>query len=148
MNNLLKRALEIYLLTQPSTDPDIIIIVETSDSIDDVLMSLLVREIQEIASTFGIPILVLYVDYQYRACQFIELGEQVELCPAGGGGTDFRAGFRYIEAYDFRPDVVIYLTDGRSPYFPEALECKVIWAQFGKAHFDPPFGDKVQMSNN
>ena len=145
MNPLLKTVLELYGLTQRS---DVIVIADTSGSMDEDTMNHLLQQIQAIAGILNIPLLVLYVDYKYQGCQFIETGEQVELFPAGGGGTDYRAGFGYIEEHDFQPDLVLYLTDGLCPFFPEEPKYQVIWAQFGDEYFEPPFGTKIRLSNN
>ncbi len=145
MNPLLKTVLELHGLTLL---PDVIVIADTSGSMDEDTMNRLLQHIQGIAGILDIPLLVLYVDYKYQGCQLIETGKPIELFPAGGGGTDYRAGFGYIDEQDFQPDLVLYLTDGLCPFFPEEPKYQVIWIQFGDEYFEPPFGTKFQMSNN
>ena len=45
----------------------------------------------------------------------------------GGGGTDMREIFRWVEKQDLEPDAVIVLTDGWTPY-PDTVDFPAFWA--------------------
>ncbi len=125
----------------------IIIIVDTSSSIDDEMISMFSSEVTAIAETFQIRLQVIYVDAKFQSIQDLEPGEDIVLKPKGGGGTDFVPGFDYIEEHDLRPRAVVYLTDGACDSFPAEPEYPVLWTQFGHYPFKPPFGAKIQISN-
>jgi predicted metal-dependent peptidase len=61
----------------------------------------------------------------------------------GGGGTDFRPCFDWIEENAVRPDMVVFLTDlyGTVPIERPAYD--VIWASTGGR--EAPFGRIVPM---
>ena len=64
------------------------------------------------------------------------------LRPKGGGGTDFRPVFRYIEEEGYEPACLVMLTDGYCDSFPSLEpEYPVLWIVFGNTKFDPPFGE-------
>lgn len=138
---------ELYL---PSLETEetgkVILIADTSVSIKQALLNQFAGEAQDIANTFNTALQIIYVDTKVNAVQDIERDEPVNLQPKGGGGTDFRPGFEYIETNDLQPKAVVYLTDGECDLFPEEPDYPVLWAQFGNAEFLPPFGETVQVN--
>lgn len=148
MNKSLEAFLNSYIQAMGYEDLEFIIIVDTSESMDQSYLERVLDEVRQIARTFKIAILVLYVDFKYRGCQLIEVGGIIELSPVGGGGTSYIPGFVYIGEQHFRPDIVLYFTDGRCPHFPDKPDYLVAWAQMGDEYFNPPFGSLIQMSKN
>jgi predicted metal-dependent peptidase len=71
--------------------------------------------------------------------------EELTLPPsiAGGGGTDFRPPFRWIEEQDLHPGVVVYFTDARG-VFPAEPACPVVWLV--KGHAPVPWGNRIQLN--
>ena len=66
--------------------------------------------------------------------------------PKGGGGTDFKPPFDYIEANNLNPIAVVYMTDGFCSSFPEMQSYPVLWAVIGNySTFKPPFGEVLLM---
>ena len=65
----------------------------------------------------------------------------------GGGGTDFRPGFEYMEKHGIETDLIIYFTDGYCNSFPDnEPDAIVIWAIYnGVKDFKPPFGDVLHI---
>lgn len=133
---------------QNETVGDIILIVDTSMSINQPLLDKFGTEMQEIVNTFGKGFTVVYVDTEVAGIQIIEADGEVELHPSGGGGTDFRPGFDWIEENDIKPKAVVYFTDGECDLFPEIPDYPVLWALYGHGHyeFDPPFGEVVNVT--
>ena len=122
----------------------LIIIVDTSGSIDEEMINQFGGEVQDITSMYNIDLTVIYVDAKVKGVQEIERGDRIELKPIGGGGTSFRPGFAYIEENDMRPKAVVYLTDGDCSAFPGQPDYPVLWALFGyRKEFNPPFGEAV-----
>ncbi len=136
----------IYLpILHVATLGPIILLVDTSMSIDQPLLNQFAAEVQAILSTSDQSLLILYVDTAVRHAQQLEPGQPCVLEPNGGGGTDFRPGFDYIEARSLQPTAVCYLTDGQCTRFPVPPPYPVLWAQFDTTHFEPPFGQVIQV---
>jgi len=67
--------------------------------------------------------------------------EPIQLCPNGGGGTDFVPPFKWVEENGIEPKCLIYLTDLCCDSFPPAPDSPVLWAtESGRA---APFGETV-----
>lgn len=45
----------------------------------------------------------------------------------GGGGTDMRVALKYFRDNNIKPEAIVVLTDGYTP-FPDALDCPTLWA--------------------
>jgi predicted metal-dependent peptidase len=125
---------------------NIIVIVDTSGSIDEDMINQFAAEITAIAGVFNIGITVIYVDAALQSIQTFEPGEEIILKPKGGGGTSFKPGYEYINKNDLRPRAVVYLTDGCCSDYPAEPDYPTLWIQYGSYHFVPPFGEKIQVA--
>src|SRR5581483_2145083 len=97
----------LYLLSLRSEEPgNVILIIDTSLSIDDELIKQFAGEVQEILNIFKISLTIIYCDDLVRSVQYIEPNDEIKLEPMGGGGTDFIPGFEYIEENDLSPKAV------------------------------------------
>lgn len=64
------------------------------------------------------------------------------LKPHGGGGTDFRPVFAWIEEAGITPEALVYLTDGEGRFPEHAPNYPVVWGDIlGRVKY--PFGDVV-----
>lgn len=126
---------------------EIVLIVDTSISIDEELLNTFAGEMQEISSTFNSTIRVLYVDSKFQGEQIIEPDDIFKLQPKGGGGTDFRPGFDYIDKNDIAPKAVVYFTDLVCSRFPNEPAYPVLWAKYGNYEQPVPFGEVIQIDN-
>lgn len=124
---------------------EVVLIVDTSGSIDRPLLSQFGAEMQDILSAFGRGFNILYVDTEVAGTQFIEPDEEFALDPKGGGGTDFTPGFDWIEKEGIEPSAVVYLTDGECNSFPNTPDYPVLWAVVNNKRFSPPFGETVPL---
>lgn len=70
-----------------------------------------------------------------------QLGAITEL--HGGGGTDMRVIFDHIAKNNIKPEAVIVLTDGYTPW-PETLEYPTLWAITEK-HLAAPVGTTIHL---
>lgn len=121
----------------------IAVAVDTSGSIDNVMLQQFAAEMRAIADEARpCRIEVLYCDAAVAARETFERDEPLELHPAGGGGTDFRPVFNAIEQQEEQPVCVIYLTDlfGSFPETPPELP--TLWATTTRGK-DVPFGELV-----
>jgi len=123
----------------------VILIADTSYSIDQHLLNQFAGEAQDITRIFSMPLQVIYVDAQFQSIQEIDPDQPIRLEPKGGGGTSFRPGFEYIEEQGLEPLAVVYLTDGECSRFPDPPEYPVLWAIFSPIDFEPPFGEVIKV---
>ena len=70
---------------------------------------------------------VVYCDAAVQFAQEFQSGEPIHLEPRGGGGTDFRPVFEWVEENRLTPVCLIYLTDLCCHSYPEAPEYPVLW---------------------
>ena len=97
--------------------PTIAVVVDTSASVDDVMLSQALAEIDGALSSAGArrgDVTVLACDAAVHARQRVRSGTGVRL--PGGGGTDMRVGIAAALALRPRPDAVLVLTDGDTPW--------------------------------
>lgn len=124
---------------------EIVLIVDTSGSIDSKILDSFAAEISEICTMMNKPLSVIYVDTKVASVQKFDPEDHVILNPKGGGGTDFVPGFDYIEKADMSPACVIYFTDGYCNSFPSAPDYPVMWATYNNNNFNPPFGEVLEV---
>jgi predicted metal-dependent peptidase len=123
----------------------IAVIIDTSGSISQRELDTFASELQSILHIYpGTEIRVIYVDTKVVATETIDIYD-FKLNAKGGGGTDFKPGFEYLEREGIYPTFVIYFTDGYCWSFPDEPEYPVLWALTGSAGFDPPFGESIYM---
>ncbi len=116
--------------------------VDTSGSIDDVLLSQFAAEIQAIASEVRpSSIDVIYCDAAVNKVDHFDRDDSIVLHAVGGGGTDFRPVFDHLETDD-PPVALIYLTDLCGSFPTAAPDYPVLWAVYGGVD-SAPFGEVV-----
>lgn len=96
--------------------PSVAVVVDTSGSIDDTMLSQALAEISGILKGLGQRegVHVLAVDSQVHTCQRVFRPEQVKV--AGGGGTDMGAGLYAASKLRPLPQVCVVITDGYTPW--------------------------------
>ncbi len=106
--------------------PKVAVVVDTSGSMSDAELSRCLGEIKGIISASGVggkSIYVLSVDAAVHKVQKVVNVKDVKLF--GGGGTDMEIGIK--SAAKYKPDVIIVLTDGYTPWPEEKIvDSKVI----------------------
>lgn len=98
-------------------DPDIALVVDTSGSITPALLTGFLTEITEILTRAAGPrrrLRVICCDRRAHGVQTVRRAEDIEL--VGGGGTDQREGMSAALALHPRPDLILVLTDGQTPW--------------------------------
>lgn len=122
----------------------IVVAIDTSGSIDEVLLSQFASEINGIVSEMQPEVVhVIYVDAKvHRADEFMR-NETVIINPAGGGGTDFRPAFDWVDKAAVNPVCMIYFTDLMGAFPEHTPDYPVLWATTEKSV--APFGETVQI---
>lgn len=136
----------LYLPSLHHDDLDqVAIIVDTSASLSEPELEAFATELSEILSNFpGVNIMVVYCDSDVKNHQELTSYDlPLKLKALGGGGTDFRPGFRWLEKKGLRPDCLLYFTDGLCYDYPPNPGYPVLW--IGTRDFTPPFGEFTRL---
>jgi predicted metal-dependent peptidase len=86
---------------------------------------------------------VLYFDAEVHRHETYQAGQPIHLTPVGGGGTDFRPCFRWLEEKGIYPQTMVFLTDLWGTFPDDAPSYPVIWASTDARPV--PFGQVVPM---
>jgi predicted metal-dependent peptidase len=133
---------------EDETYGEVAFMIDASGSIQQPQLDVFAGESNGIASFVQSKKWVIYCDSKVAHVDEFESYDDLEFRPHGGGGTDFRPPFRWLEDNEVEPKIAIYFTDGICSKFPEEPDYPVIWALYDgvRAHnFKPPFGDVVEI---
>jgi predicted metal-dependent peptidase len=123
----------------------IVIGVDTSGSIGEEELEQFAGEISALADEAKPEaIYVVYCDAAVQASQQFGPSEPIDLEPKGGGGTDFRPVFQWVEANNIAPVCLIYLTDLCCHSYPPIPEYPVLWVTDSRR--TAPFGETVHIT--
>jgi predicted metal-dependent peptidase len=86
---------------------------------------------------------VLYFDAEVHKVDTYQAGQPIILAPLGGGGTDFRPCFRWLEERAITPQTLIFLTDLCGTFPGDVPPYPVLWASTETRPV--PFGQIVPM---
>jgi predicted metal-dependent peptidase len=107
---------------------EIVIAVDTSGSIGSRELEQFAAEISAISDQAKPEAIhVVYCDAAVQSVQEFGSSEPVRLEPKGGGGTDFRPAFEWVEINGITPACLIYLTDLCCDSYPEPPQYPVLW---------------------
>lgn len=118
----------------------LIVAIDTSGSIQEEILGAFIEEFKAIMQNFpAVNIELLIADAKVHAHYSFRGAEDIEFALKGGGGTDYRPVFEYIDANFPMASMLLYFTDGEGvfPRFSPAYE--VLWALSNKKE-RIPFG--------
>jgi predicted metal-dependent peptidase len=127
----------------------IVVAIDTSGSITDTVLQAFASEMQGIIDDcLPEKLVVIYCDAEVNKVKEYEAGDVIELKAVGGGGTDFRPVFDYVETSDINPIALIYLTDlaGQFPH-DEPAGYPVLWGSINKFGIIP-WGEMIYIDVN
>ena len=128
---------------QSESSITMVVAVDTSGSISEKDLNQAASELAEIQSVMSATIHAVYVDATFQSSQVFYPEDEIKLEAKGGGGTDFRPAFEWIEKEELDIDCMVYLTDGYCSSFPEQEpEYPVLWIT-DREHWSTPFGEVV-----
>ncbi|MFI0965761.1 VWA-like domain-containing protein [Streptomyces sp. NPDC021080] len=119
--------------------PRVAVVIDTSGSMGDDELAAALGEVTGVLREVGIRgnrVTVLACDADVHAVSRVTATEQITL--GGGGGTDMRVGIEAALATADRPNIVVVLTDGLTPWPDENPPCRVIAALIGSTAPQPP----------
>jgi predicted metal-dependent peptidase len=151
-----------YSYTRPSTrrgDPavfpglrseeiELVVAVDTSGSIRESEITEFFAEIDAIKGQVRARITLLCCDAEiadtspvfFEPWDEFKLEQKIE----GGGGTDFRPVFDWVDRQDVPPDSLVYFTDAQGKFPVHAPSYPTLWLVKGKA--EVPFGARIQLN--
>ena len=91
---------------------EIAIAVDCSGSVSSRQLGLFEAEIRSILAGQRPQLVhVLYFDAAVQKVEVYQAGEPISLSPVGGGGTDFRPCFDWLDEQGIVPQTLVFLTD-------------------------------------
>ena len=120
---------------------EIAVVIDTSGSIDQATLNAFGSEIKAIVqSARPIKTHVIYCDSDVNHVDEFSPNDDLQFKMHGGGGTDFRPPFAYVDEKGIKPVCLVYLTDGYGP-FPSDADFPVLWVC--TTDVVAPFGETV-----
>jgi predicted metal-dependent peptidase len=127
---------------------DVIAAIDTSGSISDDELREFVSELDALKGQVRARVTLLACDnklaakgpWEFEPWDAMQLPEEVE----GGGGTDFRPVFDWVENENRSPNMLVYFTDAEGDFPNSAPNYPVIWLVKGKGVV--PWGERVQLN--
>ncbi|MGW6941804.1 vWA domain-containing protein [Streptomyces xanthophaeus] len=111
--------------------PRVCVVVDTSGSVSDAELGSALHEVTAISRAVGGRrdlVTVISCDASAQAVHQLCSAEGIAL--VGGGGTDLRTGFARALGARPRPDVVVVLTDGQTPWPDRCPPCRTVVGLF------------------
>ena len=136
----------VYLPGVHSRHLELAIAIDSSGSVDEVLLAQFIAEVESITELFGSYTIDLIVcDDRIRSHERFERGEAITYTLSGGGGTDFNPVFELIESWMQQPKILLYFTDldGKFPPFEPPYE--VLWVS--PHTIEAPFGRVIELKD-
>ncbi len=132
-----------------SEEIDLVVAVDTSGSIRDPEIESFFSEINAIKGQVRARIALLCCDAEINDefPIFFEAWDEFrfETSVKGGGGTDFRPVFRWIDRQDMNPDALVYFTDACGEFPDHEPPYPTVWLVKGKQKV--PFGARIQLND-
>jgi len=130
----------IYLPSLSSDLLRIVIAIDTSGSVDEELLAAFLGEINSIMQSYpNYEIDVITADAKIQSHKVFLPGENLDYEVSGGGGTDFRPVFEYIDQYIDYPTLLLYFTDGMGTFPEQEVQYDVMWIM--PEELEVPFGE-------
>lgn len=122
----------------------VVAVSDDSGSIDNVILAAMASEIDAISAAAN-PAKIIHISCDAKINHVAEFaqGELFTMASNGGGGTDFRPPFDYVEEHAVQPACLIYLTDGHGPFPQSPPDYPVLWAM--TTDVQPPWGQVLRI---
>lgn len=138
----------LYLPALKNSEIDeVFIAIDTSGSVTEPELQQFTAEIFAIFSQYPTSLTLLHCDNRLQKVEHLNRCDFPQrLIPSGGGGTDYRPVFAYIQERGKQPSCLIYLTDLEcKSYPPKPPAYPVLWVQAGEIRKEAPFGETIHL---
>jgi predicted metal-dependent peptidase len=113
------------------TPPRVCVVIDTSGSVSDAELGSALLEVAAISRAVGgRRDLVSVISCDAAAGVAVPLCRAENIALVGGGGTDLRSGFARALRSPPRPDVIVALTDGQTPWPSAQPPCRTVVGLF------------------
>jgi len=137
----------IYLPSLYSDTLRLTIAIDSSGSVDEQLLSLFMSEVEAILIHFPNYVIDMIVcDAKIQNYRQLLTGEALEIEIKGGGGTDFRPVFSYIDEELHTPSLLLYFSDTKGSFPEDEPFYETLWISAEES--EVPFGRVVVIDNN
>lgn len=135
----------IYLPSLSSDLLRIIIAIDTSGSVDKELLAIFLGEIESIMEVYpNFEIDIITADNKVHSHKTYLPGETLDYTVSGGGGTDFRPVFEYIDQNIDYPTALLFFTDGEGIFPTNEANFEVMWVV--PKNIEIPFGETLVLN--
>lgn len=136
----------LYLPTRFTTPTGtFVIVIDTSGSIQEKELDEFGTEIKAIMGDLQPEqIVLIWADAAVAGVQRFGPDDDLVFNPRGGGGTDFRPAFNWVNKNSVHPDALIYMTDGYGPFPDIPPDYPVLWL-VNNNQVVPPWGEHLQL---
>ncbi|MFD3513527.1 VWA-like domain-containing protein [Streptomyces sp. NPDC058657] len=124
------------------TPPRVTVVIDTSGSVSDTELGSALLEVAAIAKAVGGRrdlVTVVSCDAAAGIAHPLCRAEGIPLM--GGGGTDLRSGFVRALRAPVRPDVIVVLTDGQTPWPSSRPPCRTVVGLFPRPGHSPTWDE-------
>lgn len=119
--------------------------VDTSGSVSQEMLTQVAAEISSILNDIQADCHVVYCDTKVQNTEYFAPGDSISKLDAkGGGGTDFKPVFDWIEKENITPSCLIYFTDLYGSFPETQPDYPVLWIVDGRASKKAPFGEVIE----
>ena len=131
-----------------SNQVEVVVAVDTSGSIRDTEIQEFLSEVSALKGQMRARITLIPCDATIAddAPWIFEPWEELNLQTqiSGGGGTDFRPVFEWVDAQSIKPEILVYFSDLEGKFPELAPTYPVLWLVKGKEK--PPWGQRIQLN--
>lgn len=135
----------LYLPSRLSDDAmgEMVVVIDTSGSIGQKELTEFGSEVKGIVDEVRpSKVRVIYCDARIAHIDEFGPNDELEFAAHGGGGTDFRPPFAWLEENQIVPRALVYLTDGYGPFPEQEPDFPVMWA-ITNHDVTPPHGEHL-----
>lgn len=135
----------LYLPSRLSDDAmgEMVVVIDTSGSIGQKELTEFGSEIKGIVDEVRpSKVRVIYCDSRIAHIDEFGPDDDLQFAAHGGGGTDFRPPFVWLEENQIAPRALVYLTDGNGPFPEQESNFPVMWC-INNHDVTPPHGEHL-----
>lgn len=122
---------------------EMVVVIDTSGSIGQKELTEFGNEIKGIVEDVRpSKTYVMYCDASVAHVDEFKPEDKLEFAAHGGGGTDFRPPFEWLEERHIQPKALVYLTDGYGPFPEEPASFPTMWV-INNDRVSPPHGEHL-----
>ncbi len=127
----------------------LVLAVDSSGSVDEATLNMFCAELATVLESYAADVTIVFHDSAVQNVQHCgKNGLPPHLAPMGGGGTDYRPVWEYIEQQGLYPACLIWFTDLECDRFPPEPPFPVLWVSTARPASPPPYGQLIYLPAN